>query len=378
MSAGGIVGVHAPRARTGLEEAADDDDPSEVRRSRDFAPGLGERCSRDPGGGERDGEDAAHGACPSQRSYLVVHALRRLVLDEVPCVLDQDHRRLVALGERAAQAVGRSELAAEEAVLDSPEDERRRLDRGQPARAAGSERAAEGHPVPVDRRLCPPGPRERDAVGSQLVAGPDAPSIRAADEGSGHDLGAVRGHAPLREPRELEKEDVPRPPQLGRRAQHRPGEILRWWAVEHHELLDQRGPERGDAPGDRAAPVVADDDRPLAAERPDERGSVVDERPEVERPLELRLAVAAQVGCDRPVAGAGQGGKLVPPRAPELGEAVQAEHERPVLRPVGQCVERDSVRGEDERLHTRPSRTAVGESSHRRPNGHLAACRECL
>ena len=146
---------------------------------------------------------------------------------------------------------------------------------------------------------------------------------------------------------------------------HRPGEVLRGRAVEHDELLDKRGTQRGDTPGDRAAPVVTDDYRPLAAERRDQRCCVVDERPQVVRPLQLGLPVATQIGGDRSIPGGGEGGQLVLPRAPELGEAVQAEHERSGVRPVGLRVEPDSVRAEVERFHTRPSRTAVGESSHR-------------
>jgi hypothetical protein len=67
---------------------------------------------------------------------------------------------------------------------------------------------------------------------------------------------------------------------------------------------------------------VPDDGRALASERGDEAGDVVDERRQVERPLELGLPVAAEVGRDRAVAGGGECGELVAPRAAELGEAV--------------------------------------------------------
>jgi hypothetical protein len=117
---------------------------------------------------------------------------------------------------------------------------------------------------------------------------------------------------------------------------------------------------------------VADDDCALPAQRDDEVGRVVDERRQVVWAAELGVAVAPQVGGDGAVPGLGERRELVPPRAPELWEPVQAEDERPVGRPVGERVEGDSVRVEDERLDTWLSRTAVGESSHNRPNGHLA------
>jgi hypothetical protein len=117
---------------------------------------------------------------------------------------------------------------------------------------------------------------------------------------------------------------------------------------------------------------VPDEHRSLAAERGDEPGDVVDERADVVRAPALGLPVAAQVGCDRAVAGLAECGELMPPGAPQLGEAVQAEDERAVVRAVGKRVEVDPVRGEDERLDRWLLGTVVGESSHRRPNGHLA------
>jgi hypothetical protein len=110
---------------------------------------------------------------------------------------------------------------------------------------------------------------------------------------------------------------------------------------------------------------VPDHDRPLATERCNEAGDIADERPQVVGSAELGLAVAPQVGRDRAVPGRGEGGELVPPRASELREAVQAEDELPVAGPVGDGVELDPVRAEAERLDPWPSRTAVGESSHR-------------
>jgi hypothetical protein len=123
---------------------------------------------------------------------------------------------------------------------------------------------------------------------------------------------------------------------------------------------------------------VPDDGRPFATERGHEARGVVHERRQVVRPAELRLAVAAQVGRDRPVSGRGERRQLVAPRPAELGEAVQAEDEGAVRGPVGERVELDPVRGEAERLDPWPSRTTVGESSHRWPKGHLADRVACL
>ena len=41
------------------------------------------------------------------------------------------------------------------------------------------------------------------------------------------------------------------------------------------------------------------------------------------------VAVAAEVGCDGAVPEGGEGEQLVPPRVPQLREAVQEEHHRP-------------------------------------------------
>jgi hypothetical protein len=97
---------------------------------------------------------------------------------------------------------------------------------------------------------------------------------------------------------------------------------------------------------------VADDDGPVAPEGGDEARGVLDERRQVVRPAELGAAVAPQVGGDGAVAGSAERAELMPPRATELGKAVEAEDERPVLGPLGERMECDSVRAEDERLDT--------------------------
>ena len=97
---------------------------------------------------------------------------------------------------------------------------------------------------------------------------------------------------------------------------------------------------------------MADDDGPFAPEGGDEAGGVLDERRQVVRPAELRAAVAPQVGGDGAVAGSAERPELMAPRATELGKAVEAEDERPVLGPLGERMECNSVRAEDERLDT--------------------------
>ena len=97
---------------------------------------------------------------------------------------------------------------------------------------------------------------------------------------------------------------------------------------------------------------MADDGGPFAPEGGDEPRGVLDERRQVVRPAELGAAVAPQVGGDGAVAGSAERAELMPPRATELGKAVEAEDERPVLGPLGERMECDSVRAEDERLDT--------------------------
>ena len=97
---------------------------------------------------------------------------------------------------------------------------------------------------------------------------------------------------------------------------------------------------------------MADDDGPVALEGCNEVSGVLDERRQVVRATERGAAVAPQVGGDGAVAGYAERAELVTPRATELGKAVEAQDERPVLGPLGQRPELDPVRAEDERLDT--------------------------
>ena len=93
----------------------------------------------------------------------------------------------------------------------------------------------------------------------------------------------------------------------------------------------------------QSCPTTTARSRPSAPIRPVDVGG---ERPQVVRAARLRAAVPAQVGRDRAEARRGERGQLVPPRARELGEAVQEQHERTVLRPVRERRELDPVRAE--------------------------------
>ena len=138
----------------------------------------------------------------------------------------------------------------------------------------------------------------------------------------------------LGEERELEEEDVRGAARLRERRELSPEED-RVRGVEDREPLDESRVEGGDAPGDRAAPVVADEVRPFVPEVPDEVRDVSREElhPVAADALRLlREVVAAEVGGDDAEAGRGERGDLVPPREPVLREAVQEEDEGPLAR----------------------------------------------
>jgi hypothetical protein len=100
--------------------------------------------------------------------------------------------------------------------------------------------------------------------------------------------------------------------------------------VEDHQSLDAVG-VHGQQPGQPAAPVVPGDRGRAGAQGPDQVGHLLGQQPGSVVADPGRLVggvVAGQVGRDHPVAGVGQGGKLVPPGIPELGEAVQQHHQR--------------------------------------------------
>jgi hypothetical protein len=87
----------------------------------------------------------------------------------------------------------------------------------------------------------------------------------------------------------------------------------------------------GGAPGNRGAPVVADNDRRRFAKRVDNADEVSDEArdPVLARVPELRrAAVSALIDRDRAIAGVSERRKLMAPGVPELREAVHKKNER--------------------------------------------------
>ncbi len=101
-------------------------------------------------------------------------------------------------------------------------------------------------------------------------------------------------------------------------------------------------------------------------ERTDQSRDVVRERPAVVSARRLvRVAVTAQVHRDRPVTEIGEGGELVTPRPPQVGEAVHEHHERcvRVVRAGFDGMETDAV-GVDVSMRPRsgiPDRGRVGD-----------------
>jgi hypothetical protein len=96
-------------------------------------------------------------------------------------------------------------------------------------------------------------------------------------------------------------------------------------------------PQEGAVPGDRRAPVVADDDAGLMPQHPHQIDHVADEMQDgvVLRPLRLvGAAIAAHVRRDRVVASVGQGRDLGAPADPKLRKAVNQQDQscRPVAR----------------------------------------------
>src|SRR5208337_5119949 len=104
-------------------------------------------------------------------------------------------------------------------------------------------------------------------------------------------------------------------------------------------------PQQCGVPGDRSAPVMADDRGPLLPERVDDADHVADEVQErifldLFRPI--RLAIAAHVRRDRMVAGFRERLQLPSPGIPGFGKAVAEDDERAFAR-LGE-MDADSIR----------------------------------
>src|SRR5690606_8300790 len=101
-------------------------------------------------------------------------------------------------------------------------------------------------------------------------------------------------------------------------------------------LLDSLGIADSAPPCDRRAPVVSDDDGPLPT-------SGIDQTHDVARELVERISadaarllariVPALIGSDDSISRRSQRSDLLAPAVPELGESVQQDHERSVVRP---------------------------------------------
>ena len=120
----------------------------------------------------------------------------------------------------------------------------------------------------------------------------------------------------------------------------------------HAHVEDGRDPlgmQPPHLPDHHGAPVVPDEGRLLVAE-------VVEQAAQIGRevvravPIDLGGAaappVAPQVGRDGAVPGPSERVQLMPPRVPELGEAVAEDDRRPIGGPGGDHMELDPVRGD--------------------------------
>jgi hypothetical protein len=153
--------------------------------------------------------------------------------------------------------------------------------------------------------------------------------VRLAAQGPAQGLEVPGRDQPFGQPRGLEGEDVPAAAQLSGAAQALE-EADRMGRVEDHQPLDALGVVHGQQPGQPAAPVVAGDRGRADAQGHDQVGHLLGQHPGPVVAHPGRLVggvVAGQVGRDHPVAGVGQGGELVAPGVPELGEAVQQHHQ---------------------------------------------------
>ncbi len=103
--------------------------------------------------------------------------------------------------------------------------------------------------------------------------------------------------------------------------------------------------QHGDAPGNRAAPIVADDGEPVHAQRIGQQEDVADQlvgRVGIHFLGTGRSAIAALVGCDAAEAVA-ELRDLVTPAAVVFGKAVQEDQHRRIARADIDCVQFDPV-----------------------------------
>jgi hypothetical protein len=105
--------------------------------------------------------------------------------------------------------------------------------------------------------------------------------------------------------------------------------------VDADHGLDAMRSEQRHLPGDDAAPVVSDHDRLLDAERVEQAGEIADQmvnRVCVHRLRSVGVAIAALVRRNGVKSGLRQRPQLMPPRVPELGEAVTEQYREALSR----------------------------------------------
>jgi hypothetical protein len=116
--------------------------------------------------------------------------------------------------------------------------------------------------------------------------------------------------------------------------------------VDHREPLDLLGLPGGHPPGDDPAPIVADHGSAGTSGRIDRPLHIIRERVEGigrDRSGFFAAGVAALIGDEEPEAGIGQGTDLGSPAVPELREAVQQDHRRPIFRAQLDDMKPDSI-----------------------------------
>jgi hypothetical protein len=228
----------------------------------------------------------------------------------------------------------------EHGVGIAPDDER-----GDEDRRIGQRPGALAHGLPVvvdggagDARAQKGGPVGLDVRGRE-----DAGPAGRALQGGRDRRGTVASQEHLRHAGRLEEEHVAALQELRRMAREvaRIGSRVR--GVHRAERAHRRRLAPCRLPGDDAAPIVPDDVGPLLAQRADQRDDIGDER--LDAIAAARLVgevVAAHVRRDGAVARSGERRQLEAPGVPELGEAVQEQHDRPFA--LLDQVEADAVR----------------------------------
>ena len=134
----------------------------------------------------------------------------------------------------------------------------------------------------------------------------------------------------LGQPRKLEVEEVPGPPQLAGVPQPLV-ELARMGRIEDGEPVDDLGMVHRERPGGGSAPVVADHQRGLGTALLDETADVIGQVGGAVGVDAVRLGrqvVPPQVGRDDPEARCRERRDLQSPAVPELREAVQQNDQR--------------------------------------------------